>query len=125
MQAIFKSPFLVRALTNTDPGSFRIIQNAINRYLSQVAPRQIVEEARDVERQAIEQLRTTADEISQREDVQKAIGDISRQVQDIRPPVTAIELPEIQPTRLPDMQGSLAQDPAIRAAILTGQRSVV
>jgi hypothetical protein len=120
MTTLFRNPSFVRLITNTDSGSVRTLINAINQYLLQTAPRLISEPLRDLEGQAISQVQASAQEILDNPNFRQDLQDINRSFQDVR---SEIQLPEIQPVTL--QQDGLAQDPAIRAAILSGQRSEV
>ncbi len=123
MQSIFKNPTLVRAMTKTDRPAFNLIASAIGNYLRQVAPRQIGVEAGDIGSQVIAQTQAEIEDIQSRPEVQDAIFDIESQTQDIVPSFD-IDLPDISAVN--NLQtNQLSQDPALRAAILSGQSEIV
>ena len=122
MQSIFKNPTIVRALTKTDRPALNMIMSFIGNYLRQVAPRQIGVELSDVGSQAVAQTQAEIEDIQARPEVQDAIFDLKSQTQDVAPSFN-IDLPDISAVNL-SRPNQLSNDPALRAAILSGQSDI-
>ena len=120
---MFKSPTIVRALTKTDRPALNMIMSFIGNYLRQVAPRQIGVELSDVGSQAVAQTQAEIEDIQARPEVQDAIFDLKSQTQDVAPSFN-IDLPDISAVNL-SRPNQLSNDPALRAAILSGQSDIV
>ena len=123
LQSMFKSPTIVRALTKTDRPALNMIMSFIGNYLRQVAPRQIGVELSDVGSQAVAQTQAEIEDIQARPEVQDAIFDLKSQTQDVAPSFN-IDLPDISAVNL-SRPNQLSNDPALRAAILSGQSDIV
>ena len=123
LQSMFKSPTIVRALTKTDRPALNMIMNFIGNYLRQVAPRQIGVGLSDVGSQAVAQTQAEIEDIQARPEVQDAIFDLKSQTQDVAPSFN-IDLPDISAVNL-SRPNQLSNDPALRAAILSGQSDIV
>ena len=123
LQSMFKSPTIVRALTKTDRPALNMIMSFIGNYLRQVAPRQIGVELSDVGRQAVAQTQAEIEDIQARPEGQDAIFDLKSQTQDVAPSFN-IDLPDISAVNL-SRPNQLSNDPALRAAILSGQSDIV
>ena len=123
LQSMFKSPTIVRALTKTDRPALNMIMSFIGNYLRQVAPRQIGVELSDVGSQAVAQTQAEIEDIQARPEVQDAIFDLKSQTQDVAPSFN-IDLPDISAVNIP-LPNQLSNDPAVRAAILSGQSDIV
>jgi hypothetical protein len=123
MQSIFKNPTIVRALTKTDRPALNMIMSFIGNYLRQVAPRQIGVELSDIGSQAVAQTQAEIEDIQARPEVQDAIFDLKSQTQDVAPSFN-IDLPDISAVNL-SRPNQLSNDPALRAAILSGQSDIV
>ena len=123
LQSMFKSPTIVRALTKTDRPALNMIMSFIGNYLRQVAPRQIGVELSDVGSQAVAQTQAEIEDIQARPEVQDAIFDLKSQTQDVAPSFN-IDIPDISAVNL-SRPNQLSNDPALRAAILSGQSDIV
>ena len=123
LQSMFKSPTIVRALTKTDRPALNMIMSFIGNYLRQVAPRQIGVGLSDVGSQAVAQTQAEIEDIQARPEVQDAIFDLKSQTQDVAPSFN-IDLPDISAVNL-SRPNQLSNDPALRAAILSGQSDIV
>ena len=123
LQSMFKSPTIVRALTKTDRPALNMIMSFIGNYLRQVAPRQIGVGLSDVGSQAVAQTQAEIEDIQARPEVQDAIFDLKSQTQDVAPSFN-IDLPDISAVNIP-LPNQLSNDPAVRAAILSGQSDIV
>ena len=121
LQALFMNKFYLRALASTEKGAIGQLADAVVRGSAQIG----AQSAADTTEQSINSLQNEIERALPEADdmLRKTIDDIRYPVPE---PKESIELPDVEPVSIESPNvGNLSQDPAVRAAILTGGQSIV
>lgn len=118
MRTLFQNPYYIRLFGGGQKGAGAQIADITERLVRFTAAQELDETATEVQRDVIQELQDQARKNNLDAELESILSDIKS-----IPPTTSIELPDVDV--VPNISSSLSQDPAVRAAILSGGQSVV
>jgi hypothetical protein len=127
LRQMFQTPFVLKAMARTDKSAVVQVAEFLTRALGFSAVQPIGNTLYDSYYQIDEGIKSALERTDLDEQIIERAGEEIQRAQEIQrditvPSTAVIEYPEIEPVTIG--QGSLSDDPAVRAAILTGQPNV-